>query len=37
VHGYQPCKHCDGKGITFGDHDQQDLTWDHQARRWHAP
>ena len=37
VHGYQPCKHCDGKGITFGDHDQQDLTRDHQARRWHTP
>ena len=37
VHGYQPCPACDGKGITFGDHDQQDLTWDHQARRWHIP
>ena len=31
VHGYQPCPACDGKGITFGDHDQRDLTWDHQA------
>jgi hypothetical protein len=42
VHGYQPCPAaghpaCDGKGITFGNHDQRDLTWDHQARRWHAP
>ena len=37
VHGYQPCEHCDGRGITFGDHDQRDLTWDHQARRWHTP
>ena len=37
VHGYQPCEHCDGRGITFGDHDQRDLTWDHQARRWRTP
>jgi hypothetical protein len=37
VHGYQLCEHCDGRGITFGDHDQRDLTWDHQARRWHTP
>ncbi len=34
LHGYQPCPACDGKGITFGDHHQCDLTWDHQARRW---
>ena len=32
-----PARHCDGKGITFGDHDQRDLTWDHQARRWRTP
>ena len=37
VHGYQPCPACGGKGITFGDHDQRDLTWDHQGRRWRTP
>jgi hypothetical protein len=37
VHGYQPCPACDGRGITFGDHDQRDLTWDQRARRWHIP
>ena len=37
VHGYQPCEHCDGRGITFGTCDQRDLTWDHQGRRWRTP
>jgi hypothetical protein len=37
VHGYQPCPACDGRGITVGGHDQRDLTWDHQDRRWRTP
>jgi len=37
LHGYQPCQHCDGRGIIFGSHDPSDLTWNHQARRWRTP
>jgi hypothetical protein len=34
IHGYQPCQACHGTGLTFGNHPQADLRWDHQARRW---
>jgi hypothetical protein len=34
LHGYQPCGHCHGTGLIFGNYPQDGLAWDHQARRW---